>query len=78
MLKSTSKLGFALCGIGHVRINSLNRMLSLKIAHIVLALISGALLVGYGGMDDSPGAQGIGLFTIITSLVVGVNLYRKR
>ena len=50
----------------------------ITIAHLVLSLVSGALLIGYGGMDDSPGAQGIGLLTIIGSLVlISTNLRKK-
>lgn len=52
-------------------------MKKIQLVHIVLALISGALLIGYGGMDDSPGAQGIGLLTIIGSLVLAVGLFKK-
>ncbi len=47
------------------------------IIQIVLSIVSGALLIGYGGMDDSPGAQGIGLLTIISSLAVLVTTLRS-
>lgn len=49
----------------------------IKITHILLALVSGVLLVGYGGFDDSPGAQGIGLLTIIGSIILIISIYRK-
>jgi hypothetical protein len=49
----------------------------ITIAHIVLATISGVILIGYGGMDDSPGAQGIGLLTIVTSLLVAYTKLRN-
>lgn len=39
-------------------------------AQLLLAALSGFLLIGYGGMDDSPGAQGIGLLTILTSIAI--------
>lgn len=49
----------------------------IKIVHILLALVSGVLLIGYGGFDDSPGAQGIGLLTIIGSIILIISIYRK-
>lgn len=49
----------------------------IKIVHILLALVSGVLLIGYGGLDDSPGAQGIGLLTIIGSIVMIISIYRE-
>lgn len=55
-------------------------MKMIKTLHSILALISGFLLIGYGEMDDSPGAQGIGLLTIIGSIFLIVHmiiLYRK-
>jgi hypothetical protein len=42
----------------------------ITIIQIALAIISGVLLIGYGGTDDSPGAQGIGLLTIISSIAL--------
>lgn len=45
-------------------------MKTIKIAHTLLALLSGVLLMGYGEFDDSPGAQGIGLLTAIGSIVL--------
>ena len=50
----------------------------IRIIHIVLALISGALLIGYGEMDDSPGAQGIGLLTVVCSVLISAHLVLKR
>lgn len=49
----------------------------IKLAHLLLALVSGVLLIGYGGLDDSPGAQGIGLLTIIGSILLIVSMYRN-
>ncbi len=45
-------------------------MKSFKVIQIILAILSGALVMMYGEFDDSPGAQGIGLLTIISSLVI--------
>ncbi len=53
-------------------------MKSIKTVHVVLTLISGVLLIGYGGMDDSPGAQGIGLLTVIGSMAVLTTTFRER
>lgn len=52
-------------------------MKTVTIIHILLSLVSGALLIGYGEFDDSPGAQGIGLLTVITSLVVIISMLRR-
>jgi hypothetical protein len=42
------------------------------------AILSGVLLIGYGGMDDSPGAQGIGLLTVLLSLLLALRkVYTK-
>lgn len=49
----------------------------IKVAHTLLALVSGVLLIGYGGWDDSPGAQGIGLLTIIGSIILIVSMYQN-
>ncbi len=53
-------------------------MKTVTVIHALLALISGVLLIGYGGMDDSPGAQGIGVLTAIGSIVALIALFRKR
>ena len=53
-------------------------MTAVKILQVLLSLVGGALLIGYGGMDDSPGAQGIGLLAVIWSLVVLVTMLRVR
>lgn len=53
-------------------------MKTIKIIHLILALVSGVLLIGYGGTDDSPGAQGIGLLTALGSIVVFIALLRHR
>ena len=42
----------------------------IKIVHLTLASVSGLLLISYGGVDDSPGAQGIGLLTILASVFI--------
>jgi hypothetical protein len=47
-------------------------MKPITMIQIALSIVSGALLIGYGGMDDSPGAQGIGLLTIVSSIGVVV------
>lgn len=42
----------------------------IKITHLLLSLLSGVILIGYGGLDDSPGAQSIGLLTVLGSLIL--------
>ncbi len=46
----------------------------LKITLSILAILFGAFLVVYGGYDDSPGAQGLGLIAVI----FGISLILKR
>jgi hypothetical protein len=53
-------------------------MTAIKILQALFGLMAGALLIGYGGMDDSPGAQGIGLLTVIGSIVVLITMFRAR
>ena len=53
-------------------------MTAVKILQVLLSLAGGALLIRYCGMDDSPGAQGIGLLAVIWSLVVLVTMLRAR
>lgn len=45
-------------------------MKKIIITHTIFAFVSGVLLIGYGEMDDSPGAQGIGLLTALGSIVL--------
>lgn len=53
-------------------------MKAIRVAQILLAIISGMLLIGYREVDDSPEAQGVGLMTIISSLVIVIYyLYKK-
>ncbi len=52
-------------------------MNKLKIIHSIIAGISGFILIGYGGMDDSPGAQGIGLLTLILSCIILISYIRN-
>ena len=57
----------------------LNVLVSMKkiiIIHLILSLVSGVLLIGYGEMDDSPGAQGIGLLTVLGSILLMVYYWR--
>jgi hypothetical protein len=41
----------------------------MKILFSVLAILIGVFLVVYGGIDDSPGGQLIGLVLIVTGIV---------
>ena len=53
---------------------SMNRR---RIIYSILAIAFGAFIVVYGGMDDSPGAQLLGLLIAIIG-VVGVIKSRKK
>ncbi len=52
-------------------------MRTLKILGSVLAVLLGAFLFVYGGYDDSPGAQGLGLLVVIGGIVGAVKSRRK-
>ena len=45
--------------------------------HFVLAILFGAFMVVYGGYDDSPGAQLLGLVVAIGG-IVGAIMSRKK
>jgi Na+/melibiose symporter-like transporter len=49
----------------------------LKIALFILAILFGPFLIVFGGYDDSPGAQMIGLIIFIVG-VVGIIRNRKK
>jgi len=50
----------------------------LKIAFFILAILFGVFLFVYGGYDDSPGAQGLGVLAIISGFVGMVKSCRKK
>jgi len=52
-----------------------------KFLHITLslfALLFGIFLFIYGGYDDSPGAQGLGLIVVAIDVIQLVKLRKKR
>lgn len=50
----------------------------LKIVAFILLILFGIFIFIYGGYDDSPGAQGLGLFLFIFSLIKLIKLIRKK
>lgn len=48
-----------------------------KILCFILAILFGAFMVVYGEMDDSPGAQGLGLIAVIIG-VTGIIRSKKK
>ncbi|HRH22456.1 MAG TPA: hypothetical protein PLB51_00485 [Candidatus Paceibacterota bacterium] len=52
-------------------------MNKLKIAGAILLMLFGVFVFVYGGYDDSPGAQGLGLLIVISSIVYIVRSKRK-
>lgn len=48
-----------------------------KLLILILLIFLGAFIIFFGGMDDSPGAQGIGLIAIIVG-VIGIIRTRKK
>ncbi len=49
----------------------------IKIILFILAVLFGIFLFIYGGYDDSPGAQGLGLLVVIGG-IVGIIKVRKK
>jgi len=43
----------------------------------ILAVLFGAFLIVFGGYDDSPGAQGLGLILIIATVVIAIRNKKK-
>lgn len=50
----------------------------LKISAYILAIIFGIFMFIYGGYDDSPGAQGLGLLLFIGGAVGLIKIIRKK
>ena len=48
-----------------------------KLLLLVLAILCGIFFIIYGGYDDSPGGQGIGLLVVIIGIVSIVRNKRK-
>lgn len=44
----------------------------------ILAVLFGVFLILFGGYDDSPGAQGLGLVLIIVTVIVVVRDRKKK
>jgi len=51
-------------------------MNKIKILLFVLFMLAGAFLFVFGGYDDSPGAQGLGLVLIVA--VIAIMIRRKK
>ena len=49
----------------------------MKYALVALAVLFGLAAIVFGGYDDSPGLQGIGLLVIIAAVVLGVRAARR-
>jgi len=49
----------------------------IKMTYFILAIIFGVFMFVYGGYDDSPGAQGLGLIAAIVG-IVGIIKSKKR
>ncbi len=48
-----------------------------RVLYSVLAIVFGACIVAYGGIDDSPGGQLLGLLVVIIG-IVGVIKSKKK
>lgn len=49
----------------------------IKILLFILAILFGVFMFVYGGYDDSPGAQGLGLIAVIGG-IIGIIKNRKK
>jgi len=49
----------------------------IKITLCILVILFGLFLIVFGGYDDSPGAQGLGLILIITTIVIAIRGRKK-
>lgn len=49
----------------------------IKIILSALAISFGLFLIVFGGYDDSPGAQGLGLILIIITVVIAIRSKKK-
>ena len=50
----------------------------IKIIFSALAILFGLFLIVFGGYDDSPGAQGLGLILILTTVIVMIRGRKKK
>lgn len=49
----------------------------IKIILSILAVLFGLFLIVFGGYDDSPGAQGLGLILVITTVIIVIRSRKK-
>jgi hypothetical protein len=56
----------------------MNTPRTIKLLLSLLAIGFGAFMVVYGGYDDSPGAQLLGLLLAIGGIVGGIRTWRNR
>ncbi len=50
----------------------------LKILGLILLMLFGVFMFIYGGYDDSPGGQGLGLLAFVAGLFLMVRISKKR
>ncbi|MCR4275457.1 MAG: hypothetical protein NUV83_01745 [Candidatus Wolfebacteria bacterium] len=49
----------------------------LKIAFLIFAILFGIFIFVYGGYDDSPGAQGLGVLAVIGGIIGIIKIKKK-
>jgi len=49
----------------------------LKIIFFILMILFGAFLFAYGGYDDSPGAQGLGVLLIVGGIISVIRINKN-
>jgi len=50
----------------------------MKIILSILVILFGLFLIVFGGYDDSPGAQGLGLILIIATIIMAIKGRKKK
>ena len=51
---------------------------NIKTIPSALAILFGVFLIVFGGYDDSPGTQGLGLILIIATIVMAIRSKKKK
>ena len=52
-------------------------MAKIKMTYSILAILFGVFMFVYGGYDDSPGGQGLGVLMFIGGIVGVIKVFKK-
>lgn len=53
-------------------------MYNKRIIYFILAMLFGVFIFFYGGYDDSPGAQGLGVIIVVAGIVGLIRMRKKK